>query len=181
VFIDYYETLEISPNANAETIERIFRYLAMRYHPDNRETGDLSRFTEVVRAHETLKDPVKRAQYDVKLNEHSNVRRELTKDAADPGTVEHDLAIQTKLLSYLYAKRRKDVKNPGIGSMELERVLSCPREHLEFHLWYVKAKGWIRVDDGLFAITVEGIDRVNAEDRREATATIKLLDNVHAS
>ena len=40
MFIDYYEILEISPNANSETVERIFRYLAMRYHPDNRETGD---------------------------------------------------------------------------------------------------------------------------------------------
>ena len=72
------------------------------------------------------------------------------------------------------------MNNPGIGNIELERVLNCPREHLEFHLWYVKAKGWIKVDDGMFAITVEGIDRVNAEDRREAAATIKLLDNIRA-
>jgi curved DNA-binding protein CbpA len=180
VFTDYYETLEVSPNANSETVERIFRYLASRYHPDNRETGDLSRFTEVVRAHDTLKDPVKRAQYDVQFKEHSNASRELTTAAANPGTVEHDLAIQAKLLSYLYAKRRKDFNNPGIGSIELERVLNCPREHLEFHLWYVKAKGWIKVDDGMFAITVEGIDRVNAEGRRDATATIKLLEKATA-
>ncbi len=39
-FTDYYEILEISPNANSETIERIFRYLAMLYHPDNQDTGD---------------------------------------------------------------------------------------------------------------------------------------------
>ncbi|MGR9037200.1 MAG: DnaJ domain-containing protein, partial [Gammaproteobacteria bacterium] len=37
VFVDYYEVLEISPNANSETIDRIFRYLAQRYHPDNRQ------------------------------------------------------------------------------------------------------------------------------------------------
>ena len=63
MFTDYYEILEISPNANAETIERIFRHLAMRYHPDNQETGDLSRFTALVEAHNTLKDPVKRGFY----------------------------------------------------------------------------------------------------------------------
>ena len=180
MFTDYYETLEVSPNANSDTIERIFRHLAMRYHPDNRETGDLSRFNEVVQAHDTLKNPLKRAKYDVQFKENSHARRELTDDAANPKTVEHDLVIQAKLLSYLYAKRRKEVNNPGIGNIELERVLNCPREHLEFHLWYVKAKGWIKVDDGMFAITVEGIDRVNAEDRREAAATIKLLDNVRA-
>nr|WP_246767912.1 DnaJ domain-containing protein [Bradyrhizobium sp. CCBAU 53340] len=33
-----YETLEISPNANSGTIERMFHYLAQRYHPDNRKT-----------------------------------------------------------------------------------------------------------------------------------------------
>ena len=64
-FTDYYEILEISPNANSETIERIFRYLAHRYHPDNPETADRQRFDEVVEAHNTLRDPVKRAEYDV--------------------------------------------------------------------------------------------------------------------
>jgi curved DNA-binding protein CbpA len=44
-FTDYYEILEISPNANSETIERIFRYLALRYHPDNQDSGDLPRFS----------------------------------------------------------------------------------------------------------------------------------------
>jgi curved DNA-binding protein CbpA len=39
MFTDHYEVLEISPNANSETIERIFRYLASRYHPDNQDTG----------------------------------------------------------------------------------------------------------------------------------------------
>ena len=48
MFTDYYEILEISPNANSETIERIFRYLAMRYHPDNQDTADQFRFSEVV-------------------------------------------------------------------------------------------------------------------------------------
>ncbi|RVD52370.1 J domain-containing protein, partial [Mesorhizobium sp. M2D.F.Ca.ET.140.01.1.1] len=48
MFIDYYELLEISPNANSETIERIFRYFAMRYHPDNRDTGNETRFSEIV-------------------------------------------------------------------------------------------------------------------------------------
>ena len=64
---DYYETLEISPNANSETIERVFRYLAMRYHPDNQDTGDQLRFSQIMEAHDTLKDPVKRAQYDICL------------------------------------------------------------------------------------------------------------------
>ncbi|RUU02167.1 J domain-containing protein, partial [Mesorhizobium sp. M7A.T.Ca.TU.009.01.3.2] len=87
-----------------------------------------------------------------------------------------DVVIQARLLSLLYAKRRHDVGNPGIGDVELERLSDCPREHLEFHLWYLKAKGWIaRVENGTIAITVEGVDRVNSEHRRDPT--IRLLDH----
>ena len=57
-FIDYYEILEISPNANSGTIDRMFRYLAQRYHPDNQDTGDRLRFDAIVEAHDTLRDPV---------------------------------------------------------------------------------------------------------------------------
>ena len=49
-FIDYYEILEISPNANSGTIDRMFRYLAQRHHPDNPETGDRVRFAVRPRA-----------------------------------------------------------------------------------------------------------------------------------
>jgi len=43
-------------------------------------------------------------------------------------------------------------------------MLGVPREHLEFPNWYLKKKGWIEVlDSGQFAITVEGIDTIQAE------------------
>ncbi|TPK73048.1 J domain-containing protein [Mesorhizobium sp. B2-3-3] len=175
MFIDYYEILEISPNANSETLERVFRYFAMRYHPDNQDTGDEARFSEIVEAHNILKDPVKRAQYDIKYKDHLKLRRELIEETGNNKGIERDVVIQAKLLSLLYVKRRQDVNDPGIGDTELERLSGCPREHLEFHLWYLKAKGWIgRVENGTFAITVEGIDRANAEHRREPA--IRLLD-----
>jgi curved DNA-binding protein CbpA len=173
MFIDYYEILEISPNANTETIERIFRYFAQRYHPDNQDTGDLSRFSEIVEAHDTLKDPVKRAQYDIQHNVHSGSRWKLAEEASNSKGVERDVVIQDKLLSILYVKRRQDIKDPGIGDSELERVSGCPREHLEFHLWYLKAKGWVaRLENGMLAITVAGVDRANAEHRPETSTKL---------
>ncbi|BCG80177.1 DnaJ domain-containing protein [Mesorhizobium sp. 113-3-3] len=176
MFVDYYELLEISPNANSETIERVFRYFAMRYHPDNQDTGNESRFSEILEAHNVLKDPVKRARYDIQHKEHLNLRTELIGDASSNTTIKRDVAIQAKLLSLLYVKRRQDVNNPGIGDTEIERLSGCPREHLEFHLWYLKAKGWIgRIENGTFAITVEGIDRANSEHRRDTTT--RLLDH----
>src|SRR4029079_8687194 len=69
-FIDFYEVLEISPNANSETIDRIFRYFAQRYHPDTPESADRARFDIVMEAYNTLKDPENRAQYDIQHKNH---------------------------------------------------------------------------------------------------------------
>src|SRR5205809_6038395 len=94
MFKDYYEILEISPNANSETIERIFRYLALRHHPDNQGTGDLVRFSEIVEAHNILKDPVKRAEYDIQHKNHLDSRWKLAEEAGNTKGIERDVVIQ---------------------------------------------------------------------------------------
>jgi curved DNA-binding protein CbpA len=168
-FIDYYEVLEISPNANSETIERMFRYFAQRYHPDNPQTADRSRFDVVVEAHTTLRDPVRRAQYDIDHQNRSRARSKLV-DVVNASKIWQDGDLQNKLLSVLYAKCRQNVRDPGINNLELERLTRCPAEHLEFHLWYLREKGWIRrTESGTVAITAEGVDRANSQNQRKTT------------
>jgi DnaJ-class molecular chaperone len=48
---DLYEILEISPNASQATIERMFRYLAQRYHPGRAGTGDADRSDQIANAY----------------------------------------------------------------------------------------------------------------------------------
>ena len=62
-FVDYYELLQLSPNADAETIERVFRHLAKKYHPDNKDFADNDRFVQIIEAHRMLSDPQSRAGY----------------------------------------------------------------------------------------------------------------------
>jgi hypothetical protein len=179
-YTDYYETMEISPNANADTIDRVFRYLAQRYHPDNHQTGNHLRFSEIVQAHEVLRHPEKRAQYDLNHKRHVEYSSILAEEAGDRAGLEFDAVIQERLLSILYVKRRRNMQNPGIGNLELERLSGCPREHIEFHLWYLKEKGWIcRLENGLMAITVSGVDKAVIEHRRLNSS--KLLTNQHTS
>ena len=171
-FIDYYELLEISPNANSDTIERMFRYFAQRYHPDNRQTGDRSRFDSIIEAHNTLRDPAKRAQYDIDHQNQSNLRSKLVEEVGDKG-IGRGIDIQNKLLSLVYIKCRQNVRKPGFGEVELQGLLGCPAEHLEFHLWYLKEKGWIRrTENGTFAITVEGVDHTNSERKPKKTSSL---------
>src|SRR5437867_786576 len=65
-FVDYYELLQISPNAETDTIHRVFRIMAARYHPDNMQTGDSEKFLLLTKAYETLSEPATRAAYDLR-------------------------------------------------------------------------------------------------------------------
>jgi curved DNA-binding protein CbpA len=163
-FVDHYETLELSPNADSGTVERVFRYLASCYHPDNKDTGDRTRFDAVIEAHSVLRDPAKRAAYDVQYKSNSKLRWRLAEEATSGNGLDRDVDIQNRLLALLYAKRRRDVREPGIGQFELERLLDRPAEYLDFHFWYLKEKGWIaKTENGTIVITVEGVDRVQTE------------------
>lgn len=62
---DYYQTLGVSKDASKEDIQKAYRKLARKYHPDvNRSPQAEARFKEINEAHEVLKDPEKRAKYD---------------------------------------------------------------------------------------------------------------------
>jgi len=162
-FVDYYETLQVSTNADEDTIGRVFRYLAKRYHPDNPQTGDSDKFNLLVKAHTTLSDAAKRAAYDVHYQQAREQQWQLVRDAASSDAFENDYTIREKLLSLLYVQRRRDMESPGLGNFELEQLLNCPREMMEFHVWYLKEKGWImRTEMGHLSITADGVDQVEA-------------------
>jgi curved DNA-binding protein len=64
-FKDYYKIVGVPRDASAEDIQRAYRKLARKYHPDvSKEPGAEARFKELGEAYEVLKDPVKRAAYD---------------------------------------------------------------------------------------------------------------------
>jgi len=164
-FSDYYEDLQISPNADMEMIERVFRILAKRYHPDNAETGDSEKFNVLYKAYQVLSDPEKRAAFDAKYEQMRTERWKIVEEASQSDGFEHDERIRQGVLSLLYVARRQDALNPGMGIMEFEKVLGCPRHHMEFHLWYLKEKGWIlRTDSGGYAITADGVDKMAKND-----------------
>ena len=63
---DYYEVLEVPKNADADTIKKAYRKVAMKYHPD-RNPDDKSaedKFKEAAEAYEVLSDADKKARYD---------------------------------------------------------------------------------------------------------------------
>src|SRR5207248_2683786 len=63
---DYYEVLGLKRDASAEDLNRAYRELAKRFHPDrNSHDEDAAlKFREVAEAYEVLRDPEKRQRYD---------------------------------------------------------------------------------------------------------------------
>lgn len=64
----FYKVLGVTHNANLDEIKKQFRKLAIKYHPDHKETGDASIFALVARAYECLSDSEKRSEYNKMLS-----------------------------------------------------------------------------------------------------------------
>ena len=162
-FIDFYEVLQLSPNADPETISRVFRHLAKQHHPDN--GGDPERFDLLMRAYKTLNDPSSRAAYDGKHQVQTAQRSSIGREANEREGFGNDQATRDRILALFYVQRRRDMRQPGIGDLEMERLSDCPLAYLEFHIWYLRQKGWIeRLETGAFAITAAGVDRVEERE-----------------
>lgn len=158
--IDYYETLQISSNAEPETVHRVYRMLAQRFHPDNQESGNDARFRQVTEAYHVLSDPEQRARYDLVHERQQRDRWRLVASGAD---ADNDFGMEQRVrltvLEMLYTKRRIEPYQPGINLLDLEKMTGRAREHLEFTVWYLSQKKLIqRSDNALMVITAEGVE-----------------------
>lgn len=164
-FIDFYEILQVSPNADPDTVERVYRLLAKRFHPDNGTTGSPEKFKEIAEAYQVLSDPEKRAGYDARYESDRKNQWSAFLEAPNSG-VDEDRRTQRWILSLLYRLRRRGASDPGMGGIELENYLELSEGQLDFHLWYMREKGWIRkIESGKFAITADGVDFISEEDQ----------------
>jgi len=159
-YVDFYEVLQVSINADPETIHRIYRVLAQRFHPDNASTGDAERFRTITEAYQVLSDPERRAQYDVNYGEHRKERSKLIAEMVRAQTdVEFEQLARMTILEALYARRRLEPRQPGVFDADLEDLVGRPRDQLEFTLWFLGQKGFIdRSDGSRLVITAEGVE-----------------------
>jgi curved DNA-binding protein CbpA len=157
---DYYEILQISPNAEPETVHRVFRLLAQRYHPDNAETGNDSQFRALTDAYRVVSDPEQRAGYDAV---HAQLRQERWRLVASGAEADNNFdaerTVRLTLLEVLYTRRRLEPQSAGLSLLDLEKLIGRPREHLEFTIWYLVQKKFVTRSDGaMLQITVDGVE-----------------------
>jgi hypothetical protein len=167
--VDYYEVLQVSQNAELETIHRVYRIMAARFHPDNPQTGDTERFLLLNDAYELLADPQKRALYDAaqRVGECQPLPAFELKEFVDG--IEGEQNRRLGVLCLLYNRRRCDMDHPGLSLLDLQRLMSFPREYISFAVWYLKDRGFLQMGENSdYVLTAAGADHVEANSPRNA-------------
>jgi curved DNA-binding protein CbpA len=178
---NYYEFLQISSNAETETIHRVFRYLAARLHPDNAESGDAEKFMLLNQAYDVLSDSARRAEYDAACAREVAPQPPLSTSVDFMDNIDGELNRRLAVLSVLYYRRRTSPSTPEVSLMELEERMGFPRDYLEFTTWYLLKKDYItRADNSAFTLTATGVDFVE-EQRAHLPVLNKLLTNGESS
>jgi curved DNA-binding protein CbpA len=162
---DHYETLQINPKADVQTIHRVFRMMAARFHPDNPETGDVERFLEMKRAYAVLSDPERRAEYDSQLETNRGDGPRPIFGLKDFVTgIEAEGNRRLGVCCLLYRRRQTNPDAPGVSLLDLEREMGFPREYLSFTMWYLRAKDFVTVaDNSDYALTAAGAEFVESK------------------
>lgn len=105
----YYEILEVDKNASQEVIEKAYKTLAKKYHPDLQQGSMKQQYAEKMKiineAYEVLSDNYKRAQYNEQLK-----REELQNQTMSR---EH----QERLMQENYALKQQ-LSNMGINKQQ---------------------------------------------------------------
>jgi curved DNA-binding protein len=162
--VDYYEFLQISPNADYDTIHRVYRFLAARFHPDNPTSGDPEKFFMLKTAYDILSNPESRAQYDDARQLESADKTPLSSTVDFLDQFEGELNRRLAVLAVLYYRRRNNPSEPSVSLMEIETQMGFPRDYLDFTTWYLLKKGYItRADNSDFTLTADGVDFVETQ------------------
>ncbi len=164
---DYYEVLQVSDSAELETIHRVYRLLAQRFHPDNGETGNPARFRLISEAYSVLSNPEERARYDILHQQQKQDRWKLVSTGGDADNdFEMEQRVRLTVLEVLYTKRRMEPREPAVYTLDLEGMIGRPREHLEFTVWFLGQKKFVtRDDNSRLVITADGVEYLEANYR----------------
>ena len=183
-FVDYYEFLMISPQADRAMVEWAVRLMLARYGKKNDQQGDEEKYNLVKEAYRVLADPKRRAGYDKDREAYLPSGEVLGAGGAsamperadgaplDPDSIHVSLVatlddvrlqkrIRQGLMSSLYDIMITRPRNPELGRAEIARVIGVSIDQMEFAIWYLREQEFLRTTpQGLYTLTTKGVDWV---------------------
>lgn len=126
---NYYDELEVSKNASKEVIEKVYKVLAKKYHPDMNQ-GDAKqeaeeKFKKISEAYEVLSNEEKRKKYDlelessspnISLDDYNNVINERNTLINELNSVKNELYNYKNRASYNYNTQNYNYRNQNINN-----------------------------------------------------------------
>ena len=89
---NYYEILEVDKNASEEVIEKAYKTLAKKYHPDlQNNSNSQNKMQQINEAYEILSNDFKRIEYDEKIQKQSVSVEEYNKIIQENNRLKQDL------------------------------------------------------------------------------------------
>jgi hypothetical protein len=149
---DHHELIRAGIAGEFERVDRLYRALAFRYHPDNRETGDAEVFMRIGQAYRILSgsqpQPVE-----------AGIAKRLDSFHAPQG-VRKQRDKRSAILGVLYERRASDYQNACVSTRELEDMTGMAQDEIGFILWYLREKGAVTLSDysSDYAISAAGVD-----------------------
>ena len=129
-----------------------------------------------------LRDEERRAEYDARyFSAPGRTRHKFAfegEQVLDERTAVSDAEIHARILLALYKRRREQASDAGVVGWLLQETLDCSDEQFEFHIWYLKSKGFIQItEQGTMEITIDGVDHVITTSK----ASVEKLRIAHAA
>lgn len=164
--LNYYQILQVDPDADPTIIRYAYRFLAAKFHPDNQDSGDAERFKVITEAWRTLSEAPKRAAYDTQIGVQKMASQPAQPGAPGlpgigvpkPALSWSEVELRLGVLQVLMEARRKRPQTGGASARMLMDCLGCQMGDIEYVLWYLREKGYVQRAEANFMITVQGVD-----------------------
>lgn len=110
----FYDDLEVNKNASKEVIEKAYKTLAKKYHPDIQQSQQDKSIAEIKMkkinvAYDTLGDDSKKEIYDKQLQEQEN--EEKYKVAQESNSIKNNQTYETNNVSNYYQNQKTEIKS----------------------------------------------------------------------
>jgi molecular chaperone DnaJ len=164
---DYYQVLQIQPNASAAEIKKAYRQLALKFHPDkNNSQLAATQFVLINEAYAVLSNPAARRKYDAAHVTGQSTSRKIATTPAEIRLISEDLKKSIQHINPDRINIDKLVK-------DLETVLSVYHiQLLEKHKDDIQLR--LIIEDCLFCLAY--VDRNNCMNLLKTITAIKGLN-----
>ena len=157
---DHHELLRAGVAGAAERLDRVYRALAFRYHPDNGDSGDSEIFLRISETYRILSVSKPRKEREIARHDGTDWQSAL-RGLKDKRTV---------VLGLLCQRRISDYRNAFVSPGELESLTGMTSDEIGLILWYLREKGAVTGSDSSpdYSITARGMDILESAHQRDA-------------